>query len=303
MITGGLGFIGSHISEYFMQKGFEIAIIDNARNEVNVAHFRKNVEIVSASVCEYEKVKKTLKDARIVYHQAAVVSVQQSIQNPLQTKQVNVLGTKNVLKAAKENGVKRVVIASSCAVYGNAEPPLKESMPPMPLNPYAESKLENEKCALDYYSKYELETVSLRYFNVYGTRQNLDSQYAAVIPKFILALKTGQTPVIYGNGKQTRDFIYVKDVVNANVCASLAGKNACGRTFNVGTGKPTSVLSLLEQIEIIMGKKSAPDFKAERIGEIKHSYADILLAKKELNFEATWKLYNGLTETILQNFK
>ncbi|MBU0586686.1 NAD-dependent epimerase/dehydratase family protein, partial [Candidatus Micrarchaeota archaeon] len=224
-----------------------------------------------------------------------LVSVPKSIENPELTERVNVQGTKNVLNAAVENGVEKVVLASSSAVYGNNSPPLKESMLSDPLNPYAKSKLQNEKDAAFFYEKHGLKTISLRYFNVYGPGQDPASQYAAVIPKFISALKSGNQPIIYGDGSQTRDFIYVKDVVKANVLASQ--KNVFGKSFNIGTGNPITIISLLKKISNVLEKQVKPVFKPAREGEIMHSYADTSLAKELLDFEPEWNLEKGLKQT------
>ncbi len=296
VITGGLGFIGSHISEHFCSKGFEVSVLDSSKSDANILTFKKDVQIARASITDYEKVRSALRDARLVFHEAAITSVPFSIENPELTRKVNVEGTRNVLKAASECGVSRVILASSSAIYGNNMPPLRESMKPDPLSPYAQSKVENEKAALAAYEKNGLETVSLRYFNVYGPRQDPSSQYAAVIPRFISALKSGRRPVIYGDGSQTRDFIYVKDVVEANVLASRAGKSALGKTFNIATGKPVSISSLLEKISSVLGKPADAEFAPARKGDILHSYADISLAKKALGFQPAWDLESGLNE-------
>lgn len=297
VITGGLGFIGSHLAEHFCKNGYSVVIIDNSSSESNISGFKKNVETTYASITDYEKVLSATRDARFVFHEAAITSVPVSMENPRLTKEVNVKGTLNVLSAARENGVKRVILASSSAIYGNNRPPLCENMKPGPLSPYAQSKLENEKNAHEFYKKQGLETVSLRYFNVYGPRQDPHSQYSAVIPKFITALKSGKQPVIYGDGTQTRDFICVKDVVLANILAASAGKNALGETFNIASGKPTSILALLDKICGIMGKKPEPVFEPARKGDIKHSYADVSLAKKVFGFEPRVPLDQGLKET------
>lgn len=297
VVTGGLGFIGSHIAEHLAGAGYSVAILDNSRSYSCISAVRKEVEVFDASITQYGEVKRALKDARLVFHEAAMASVQQSLRNPGLCGQVNIGGTMNVLNAAKECGVKRVILASSSAVYGNNRPPLKESMRPDPLNPYAGSKLANEMGAARAYSESGLETVSLRYFNVYGPRQSPQSQYAAVIPRFISALKSSATPVIYGDGAQTRDFIYVKDVVRANLLAAEARSPALGKAFNIASGKPTSILSLLDKIGDALGKKPAPAFEPARPGEITHSYADTSLAEKALCFKAEWTLEDGLRET------
>ncbi|MFA5076919.1 MAG: SDR family NAD(P)-dependent oxidoreductase [Candidatus Micrarchaeia archaeon] len=298
LVTGGSGFIGSHIAEHFVQKGFSVAILDSSKESSNILPFAKDLDIFNCSITDYEEVKKAMKDVRYVFHHAAMVSVPQSVEQPELAKRINTVGTLNVLKAAKECGAKRVILASSSAVYGNNKPPLHENMLPNPLSPYAQTKLENEKHAHESYHRQGLETVSLRYFNVYGPRQNPDSAYAAVIPKFITALKSGSKPVIYGNGSQTRDFIFVKDVVRANVLAASAAKGALGETFNIATGKPVSILSLLEKIASLMGKKADPVLQPPRKGDILHSYADISKASKLLSFNSEYALEKGLGETV-----
>lgn len=297
LVTGGLGFIGSHIAEHFWKNGYSVAVIDNSSSGFNISDFKKGVETVHASITDYEKVLSATRDARLVFHEAAITSVPFSIENPRLTMEVNVKGTLNVLRAARENGARRVILASSSAIYGSNRPPLCENMKPDPLSPYARSKLENEKNAHDFYKKHGLETVSLRYFNVYGPRQDPHSQYSAVIPAFMAALKSGKRPAIHGDGTQTRDFIYVKDVVLANVLAASAGKNALGETFNIASGNPTSISALLGKISRIMGREPEPIFEPARKGDIVHSYADISLAKKVLGFEPRVGLDDGLKET------
>lgn len=298
VVTGGLGFIGSHIAKELAEKADQVLIVDEAKSRKNIAAFQHDVEVLNASICDYDKMKAAFKNAKTVFHQAALVSVPLSVKEPELTRKINVQGTLNVLKAAKENGVESVVLASSSAVYGNNDPPLKESMKPNPLSPYAQSKLQNESDAKEFYEKYGLKTVSLRYFNVFGPNQDPNSAYAAAIPKFITILKSNKQPIIYGDGNQTRDFIYVKDVAKANILASKAKTAASGNVFNIGSGKKISILGLLEKISLIMKKVAKPNFQPQRVGDIVHSYADVLSAEKVLDFKAKWDFDNALEETI-----
>jgi nucleoside-diphosphate-sugar epimerase len=293
VVTGGLGFIGSRISSQLHEDGYEVTILDNAPSAAP-----KEMSLERASITEYSSVYRALKDAKLIFHEAALVSVPLSIEQPALAREINVKGTLNVLRAARENGAKRVVLASSSAVYGNSAPPLKESMKPSPLSPYAETKLENEQQAAEFWKKEGLEAVCLRYFNVYGPGQRADSPYSAVIPRFISALKSGSRPVIYGDGKQTRDFIYVEDVVRANLLASKSGRGTLGKAFNVASGRPTSLISLLDSLSGLMRKKPQIDFQPARKGDIRHSYADVSLAQKELGFSPKWDLRKGLSETL-----
>lgn len=300
VITGGAGFIGSHLAEELAENN-EVTVIDNLYTGKldNIRHLLNEEKIFfkKGDIRDLDFLKDVFQGVDYVFHQAAIVSVPYSIENPVLANEVNVNGTLNVLIAANECNVKKVVYASSCAVYGdNHSLPLKEDMFPMPSSPYAVSKLAGEYYCQIFTQIYNLPTAILRYFNVYGPRQDASSQYAAVIPKFIARIMENKPPVIYGDGKQTRDFIYVKDVVRANIIA-VEG-NATG-IFNIASGKQTSINELANLIMEITNKKFSPIYDKPRKGDIKHSVADISKAKKEINFWVEYSLEKGLKEMMV----
>jgi UDP-glucose 4-epimerase len=295
LITGGCGFIGSNLAEELSKK-YDVIVLDNLSSGSMSNIKDLNVEFVRGSITDLNLLGKLLKDVDYVSHQAAVVSVPESIQNPIKADQVNIRGTLNVLIAAEECGVEKVVNASSCAVYGDTGIlPIKEDNVLKPLSPYAVTKIAAEHYCKVFNEISDLGTVSLRYFNVYGPRQNLNSEYAAVIPKFIQRLLKGRQPVIYGDGEQTRDFIFVKDVVRANILAMKGEK--CG-VFNVGTGKKLSINQLASLIAEIACVNLNPVHEQPREGDIRHSYGDISKAKDSLSFEPVYSLREGLKETV-----
>lgn len=303
VVTGGAGFIGSNICHSLIEKwqADVIAIDDLSTGDAgNINKIKsKNFEFYKTSILELEKLTELFKEADYIIHQAAIPSVPRSILDPIGTSTVNVNGTLNVLIAARDSGVKRVVLASSSSIYGDTPTlPKREDMVPTPLSPYGVSKLVNELHAKQFYELYGLETVCLRYFNVFGPRQNPKSEYAAVIPKFITKMLSNEQPVIYGDGIQTRDFTYILDVVNANMLALKASKSACGKVFNIAGGKTITINKLVELLNSIMKKNLNPTYEKERAGDIKHSYADIALAKKYLNYNSQYTLEQGLRETI-----
>ncbi|MBN1544763.1 NAD-dependent epimerase/dehydratase family protein [Candidatus Woesearchaeota archaeon] len=293
LITGGAGFIGSHLVEHF-QKDADVVVFDNfsTGSRKNIDGFRCSV--VEGDVADFDVLDSAMRGCDYVFHLAAFVSVPGSIRNPEACFAVNVGGTENVLKVAVKNGVKKVVFSSSCAVYGDSlELPKKESMKPSPKSPYAESKLKAEKLLNKYQKEGKVDTCSLRFFNVFGPRQDLKSQYAAVIPLFIEAALKNRQLCIFGDGKQTRDFIYVKDVVQALVVAmeKLTG------VYNVGTGVETSVNLLADIILTISGSASRIDHLPSRDGDIIRSYGDISEICSE-GFSARYSLEDGLKDTI-----
>jgi len=256
----------------------------------------RNVRFVRGSITDLNLLKDVFRDVECVFHQAAISSVQRSIEDPIRTNDVNILGTLNVLLAARDCGVRKVVYASSSSVYGDSpELPKKEDMKPNPKTPYAISKLVGEYYCKVFSEIYGLKTVCLRYFNVYGPRQDPASEYAAVIPKFIARVIDSKPPVIYGDGDQTRDFVFVKDVVKANLLAME--KNVEG-IFNIASGKSISINELAGMIIKILGKKLRPVYVNPRPGDIEHSLADISLAMEKLGFEPEYGLEEGLKETI-----
>lgn len=273
-VTGGLGFIGSHLVEE-LSRDNQVVVIDNesSGHVENIEHLP--LDNISLDLGDINQVNLfgLFEDVDYVFHQAALASVPLSVENPLICNEINITGTLNVLDAALKSGVKKVLFASSSAVYGDNEDfPLSENAPLNPKSPYAASKAAGELYCQVYKEVYGLPTVSLRYFNVFGPRQDPESHYAAVIPKFIEALLKGERPVIYGDGEQTRDFIYVKDVVRANL-ALCESKNT--GVFNVAGGKSISIKYLLEKLQNIMHKPFPPLYSEERAGDVKHSVADV----------------------------
>jgi len=254
----------------------------------------ENFEFVEGSITDLNLLNEVFKDTDCVFHQAAIASVQKSIDNPLTVNEVNITGTLNVLIAARDCGVRKVVYASSAAVYGDLEPPLKEDMRPNPKSPYAVSKLAGEYYCRVFSEVYGLKTVSLRYFNIYGPRQDPNSEYAAVIPRFISRVLNDQPPIIYGDGEQTRDFAFVKDVVKANV---LAMQNNV-EIFSIAGGQSISINELAVKIIELAGRNFKPAYADQRPGDIKYSLADISLAKKMLGYEPEYSLDKGLRITM-----
>ncbi len=293
LITGGGGFIGSHLAEYFSGRYAIVALDTFSRGAGNLAGI-PNLELVKGSILDTECVASAMEKTDYVLHQAAQTSVPASVEHPNATIETNVTGTLNVLESALEHKVKKVVLASSCAVYGNAKLPASEGAAPAPFSPYAKSKLRNEKQAAEFAAT-GLPTACLRYFNIYGPRQAPDSPYSAVIPRFIHTILSGKRITFYGDGKQTRDFVYVRDVARANELAMLS-KSA--GVFNVCSGKAASLIGLAEMIMELTGKKTEPLFEPERKGDIRHMYGSPELAKKEIGFEAKVSLEEGLKETI-----
>ncbi|MBU0532125.1 NAD-dependent epimerase/dehydratase family protein [Candidatus Micrarchaeota archaeon] len=295
LVTGGAGFIGSHIAEALLNEDHEVVILDNLSNGKleNIC----NQKIIRGTITNTYDVEKTIKDVEFIFHEAALISVTESMKDPKQTLLVNVDGSKNLIEAAVKHGVEKIILASSAAVYGASPPPLSENAKTEPLSPYGESKLIMEKTASQYAEQYGMRFSALRYFNVYGPRQNIHSQYSGVISNFINSLMNEKQPVVHGDGKQTRDFIYVKDVAAANLL-SMKTKNDDGQCINIATGKPISILELLETISKIMKKDIKPKIQEPREGDIKYSFADVSKAKQLLNFEAHYSLEKGLKETI-----
>lgn len=302
LVAGGAGFIGSHIVDRLLSEGFEVTVMDNlytGRLENITQHKEnRNFHFIKGNIRNFNMIKRAVKDADAVLNEAAVVSIPRSVENPLLANEVNVTGTLNLMKACLDSGVKRFIQASSASIYGETRTlPIHEELTPNPLSPYAVSELAAENYAKVFYTMYGLETVCLRYFNVYGPRQTY-SPYSGAITIFINQLFNNQPPTIYGDGKQTRDFISVGDVVDANMLA-LVQESAPGEVFNIATGVAVTINQLVEMLEEIMGKKDLkPIYVDPRPGDIKHSVADINKARKILGFEPRISLKKGLTQLV-----
>jgi len=302
LVTGGAGFIGSHIVDRLLDEGFKVRVIDNLSTGdiTNLAQHqnKKSFQFIEGDIRNFDLLKKIVKGVDAVFHEAALVSVTRSVENPLLSNEINVTGTVNLLKACVDAHVKRFIYASSCAVYGDTETlPNHENLAPKPLSPYAVDKLAAENYAKVFHDVYGLETASLRYFNVYGTRQKY-GPYSGVISIFINRLLKNKPPIICGDGEQTRDFINVKDVVEANMLA-LSKRKAVGEVFNISTGEATTINKLTETIQKIMDKTSLKPVHAEpRPGDIKHSYGDITKARRNLEYEPKVQLEKGLSELV-----
>jgi nucleoside-diphosphate-sugar epimerase len=283
-----------------LEDGRPVRVLDNfaTGRRSNLRVLGGDAEIIEGDIQSYERVSRAVAGCQAVLHQAALPSVPRSIQDPLTSNATNVIGTLNVLLAARDHGVRRVVIASSSSVYG-ASPklPKHEDDAALPISPYASAKLAGENYARSFHNVYGLETVILRYFNVFGPRQDPSSAYAAVIPSFISRLADGVSPVIYGDGEQSRDFTYVENVVQANLRA-LAADNVAGEVFNIACGDRVTLNRLLAELQTILGTDVPPAYAAPRPGEVRHSLADISRARERLGYEPTVSLTAGLQRTV-----
>src|SRR3989440_4665040 len=300
VVTGGGGFIGSHIVEELLRRKETVKIIDNfsTGKRANVEPFEDDAEVIEADLAEAKNLAQFLKGADYVIHQAAIPSVPKSIIDPIKSHHANVDGTLKLLVACREAGVKRVVYASSSSLYGDSPTlPKHEEMMPNPLSPYGAQKLFAEMYCQVFTRAYGLETVALRYFNVFGPRQDATSQYSGVLALFIPAVLEGRRPTVYGDGLQSRDFTYVKNVVNANLLACTA-PGVAGQVFNVACGDRITLNSMLQQINKITGKDIAPIYADNRAGDIKHSQSDITRAKEHLGYEPQVSFEEGLRHTI-----
>jgi UDP-glucose 4-epimerase len=309
VVTGGAGFIGSHVAETLLRAGRRVRIFDNLSTgrRGNLRLLRRTggrrLEIVAGDLRSLSSVRRALRGARFVLHQAALPSVARSVRDPLSTHQVNVDGTLNVLLSARDEGAERVVFASSSSVYGDSPRlPKVETQAPAPLSPYAGSKLMGEQyCAL-FGSLYGLRTVCLRYFNVFGPRQDPASEYAAVIPRFVTALLARRRPIVFGDGRQSRDFTFVSDVVRANLIACRAPARACGAAYNIAGGRRVTLRDLLRVLGRITGTKPRPVFKPPRAGDVRHSLASLARVGRLLGYRPAIGLEEGLRLTV-ESFK
>jgi nucleoside-diphosphate-sugar epimerase len=298
LVTGGAGFIGSNLVRGLLERGERVRVLDNfsTGNRRNLEGL--DVEVVEGELRSYERVHNAVRGADVVYHLGALGSVPRSVQDPLTSSAVNVEGTLNVLLAARDEGVKRVVYSSSSSVYGTRRDlPVTEQTPPDPISPYGVAKLAAERYCVSFSRVYDLETVVLRFFNVFGPRQSPLSQYAAVVPLFITAIGRGEPITIEGDGEQSRDFTYVANVVDASISAAEAD-GASGRIFNVSSGSPATVNQLADAIGRIAGKPVERSFAPPRTGDIRDSWADIGAARDVLGYESRIDLDEGLRRTV-----
>lgn len=298
LVTGGAGFIGSHIARHLVSQGEDVTVLDNFSTGKRDNIRDLPITIIEGDIVDADCVRDAMEGVDKVFHQAALCSVERSMKDPVSTHMVNTTGTLNVLQASRQEGVSRVVFASSSSVYGNsAVLPKHEKMLTSPISPYAISKLIGEMYCKAYWEHFGLETVALRYFNVFGPRQDINSQYAAVIPRFTDALLNGTAPVIYGDGLQSRDFTYVENVVQANIAAANAPE-AAGHVLNIACGQRYSLLQLLELIGEILDIDVQPVFEQARQGDVKHSLASIVNAGKLIDYRPQVTLENGLQDTL-----
>ena len=301
LVTGGAGFIGSHIASALARDGARVRVLDDLStgHRENIDEIGGDVDFIQGSVADEELLKKVLEDVELVFHEAAIPSVPRSVEAPRQTHIASVDGTFSVLVAARERRVRRVVYAASSSAYGDQPTlPKSEEMRPDPLSPYAVAKLVGEYYCRAFTRVYGLETVSLRYFNVFGPRQDPGSQYSGVVSRFISSLLTNQRPVIFGDGEQSRDFTYIDNVVFANMNAASA-KEASGKVINVANGQRITLNQLLAELKDLTGKQDVTaEYLEPRVGDVRHSLADITMARELLNYESKVDLREGLQRTI-----
>ena len=301
LITGGCGFIGSHVAEALVSGGNRVRIYDNLSSgyEKNISSIKNKIELIKADIRDLSAITSAMSGVDYVFHGAALVSVFDSVKHPLDNHDINITGTLNVLTAARDKGVKRLVFASSAAVYGNnPELPKREEMKPEPESPYGLAKVASEHYLSVFSKLYGLETVGLRFFNAYGPRQDPDSLYSGVISKFVKAVADGNPPAVFGDGKQTRDFVFVDDVVQASILAIHSTGVGNGDVFNIGSGFQTSLIDLLEVLKELTGKPFDIEFHEPRAGDLKHSCADITLAGQKLLFSPRHDIRTGLKKLL-----
>jgi UDP-glucose 4-epimerase len=301
LVTGGCGFIGSHLSEALCAAGHEVVVFDDlstGRRE-NIAAIIGSVRLVIGDVRDFESVLEAACGVDCIFHMAALVSVVESVENPGKVHDINLTGTLNVLRAAAKAGVGRVIFASSCAVYGETQiSPQAESLLPSPQSPYAVSKAASEQYMGVFAHIFGIKAVSLRYFNVYGPRQDPSSVYSGVISRFVMCMGRQKPPTVYGDGGQTRDFVHVDDVVAANLAAMESGNTWAGEILNIGTGRATTILELVDILSKALNCNVAPEFAPARPGEVRHSLADNSLAKKLLGFTPKFDIASGIERML-----
>jgi UDP-glucose 4-epimerase len=300
LVTGGAGFIGSHLVEALIERGETVRVLDNfSTGELaNLERVRDQVHVLNGDITDLQTVRTAMEGVDLVFHEAALASVPRSIANPLATHHSCVTGTLHVLWAAREAGVRRVVYAASSSAYGGSRKlPKHEDAPTLPLSPYAVAKLAGEHYCAAFAEVYGLETVRLRYFNVFGPRQSPTSPYAAVIPKFIAAMTSGHRPLIHGDGNQSRDFTFVADVVQANLLAAEA-PGVQGKVYNIACGRRTSLLELVQHLNALLGTDLQPEHTEARPGDVRHSLASIDEARNDLEYEPTTDIETGLRHCL-----
>jgi UDP-glucose 4-epimerase len=300
LVTGGAGFIGSHLVEALVEQGHAVRVLDNfsTGSRENLAAVRPRIEVMEADLTDLDAVRAAVRGVEVVFHQGALASVPRSVADPLATHQVCATGTLHVLMAAREAGARRVVYAASSSAYGaSTRLPKNETDPTLPLSPYAVAKLAGEQYCAAFSEVYGLETVRLRYFNVFGPRQSPDSPYAAVIPLFLQAMLAGRSPVIHGDGLQSRDFTFVADVVQANLLAAEA-PGVRGKVYNIACGNRTSLLELVAKINDLLGTAIRPVHDAARPGDVRHSQADISQVRQDLGYAPRTDMVHGLRRCL-----
>jgi UDP-glucose 4-epimerase len=302
LVTGGAGFIGSNLTEALLQRGHSVRVLDNfstgKRENLKFNSAHASLEIMEGDLRDLSTCQKAAQAMDYVFHQGALPSVQRSVEDPETSNAVNVGGTLNILLAAREKGVRRVMYAASSSVYGDTPTlPKHEEMPPNPLSPYALQKYVGEQYCRLFYQLYGLETISLRYFNIFGPKQDPNSLYSAVIPKFIDALLEERPPVIFGDGEQSRDFTYIENVVQANLLA-MSADHLHGEAVNIACGTRISLNRLVSVLKEILGSKQSPLYQEPRKGDVKHSLADIHRGKEIINYEPNVGIEAGLRKTV-----
>jgi nucleoside-diphosphate-sugar epimerase len=302
LVTGGAGFIGSNLTEALLKKGCVVRVLDNfstGRRE-NLIFDKKypSLELIEGDICDLSTCQKAIRKVDYVFHQAALPSVQRSIEDPEASNAINLGGTLNILLAARDEKVKRVIYASSSSIYGDTPTlPKYEEMNPSPLSPYALQKYAGEQYCRLFHQLYGLDTISLRYFNIFGPKQDPNSLYSAVIPKFIDALIHDRPPTVYGDGEQSRDFTYIENVVQANLLA-MSAERLHGEAVNIACGKRTSLNQLLNVLKEILGSRQSPIYEEPRKGDVRDSLADIRKGKELINYEPTVGIEIGLEKTV-----
>jgi nucleoside-diphosphate-sugar epimerase len=301
LVTGGAGFIGSHLVEHLVGAGDEVIVLDDfsTGKRENLASVKDRIELIEGTITDAETCARACRGVDFVLHHAALASVSESLRDPVGTHHVNATGTLNLLLAARDAGVKRVVYAASSAAYDSSDVPKHEWMVARPASPYASSKLAGEHYCRAIFESFGLQTVALRYFNVFGPRQDPRSRYAAVVPNFVAAAQANEGPVIYGDGEQTRDFVFVANVVQANMLACTAPPEACcGEAFNIGCGSRTTINKLWQLIAELAGCAAQPHYVPPRGGEVRDSVASLQRAQRMLGYEPTVTLDDGLRHTL-----